>query len=75
MEKLLDIFDLSGRIAIVTGARRGIGFPIAEGPASAGAVSVIADILLHHRPDDLCGWRVNFDLISGMHLEVSFANH
>lgn len=45
MEKLLDIFDLSGRVAIVTGARRGIGFAIAEGLASAGAVSVIADIL------------------------------
>ena len=44
MEKLLDIFDLSGRIAIITGARRGIGFAIAEGLASAGAVSVIADI-------------------------------
>lgn len=41
---MLDIFDLSGRIAIVTGARRGIGFAIAEGLASAGAVSVIADI-------------------------------
>jgi len=25
MEKLLGIFDLSGRIAIITGARRGIG--------------------------------------------------
>ena len=44
MEKLLDIFDLSGRIAIVTGARRGIGFAIAEALASAGAVSVLADI-------------------------------
>ena len=41
---MLDIFDLSGRIAIITGARRGIGFAIAEGLASAGAVSVIADI-------------------------------
>lgn len=41
---MLDIFDLSGRIALVTGARRGIGFAIAEGLASAGAVSVIADI-------------------------------
>jgi len=45
MENLLDLFDLSGRVAIVTGARRGIGFAIAEGLASAGAVSVIADIL------------------------------
>ncbi len=41
---MLDIFDLSGRIALITGARRGIGFAIAEGLASAGAVSVIADI-------------------------------
>jgi len=45
MEILHDLFDLSGRVAIVTGARRGIGFAIAEGLASAGAVSVIADIL------------------------------
>jgi NAD(P)-dependent dehydrogenase (short-subunit alcohol dehydrogenase family) len=45
MEKWLDIFDLSGRVAIITGARRGIGFAIAEGLASAGAVSVIADIV------------------------------
>jgi NAD(P)-dependent dehydrogenase (short-subunit alcohol dehydrogenase family) len=44
MAGMLDIFDLSGRIALVTGARRGIGFAIAEGLASAGAVSVIADI-------------------------------
>ncbi|MCE5262332.1 MAG: glucose 1-dehydrogenase [Deltaproteobacteria bacterium] len=41
---MLDIFDLSGRIALITGARRGIGFAIAEGLASSGAVSVIADI-------------------------------
>ncbi len=45
MGSLIDLFDLSGRVAIVTGARRGIGFAIAEGLASAGAVSVIADIL------------------------------
>lgn len=42
---LLDLFDLSGRVAVITGARRGIGFAIAEGLASAGAASVIADIL------------------------------
>ena len=41
---MLDLFDLSGRIALITGARRGIGFAIAEGLASAGAVSVIADV-------------------------------
>jgi len=45
MGSSLDLFDLLGRVAIVTGGSRGIGFAIAEGLASAGATSVITDIL------------------------------
>ena len=41
----LELFDLSGKVAIVTGGSRGIGFAISEGLASARAAIVIADIL------------------------------
>jgi len=42
-EVKIEIFDLSGRIAIVTGGNQGIGFAIARGLASAGATVVIAN--------------------------------
>ncbi|MFQ5997365.1 MAG: SDR family NAD(P)-dependent oxidoreductase [Dehalococcoidales bacterium] len=39
----MEIFDLSGRIAIVTGGNRGIGLSIAKGLASAGATIIIVN--------------------------------
>lgn len=39
----MEIFDLSGRIAIVTGGAEGIGFGIAKGLATAGATIVITN--------------------------------
>jgi NAD(P)-dependent dehydrogenase (short-subunit alcohol dehydrogenase family) len=40
----MEKFDLSGRIAIVTGAARGIGLASAEALAEAGAVAVVTDM-------------------------------
>jgi len=39
----LELFDLTGKVAVVIGGSRGIGFAIAEGLASAGASVVIAN--------------------------------
>ncbi|NVM26898.1 MAG: SDR family NAD(P)-dependent oxidoreductase, partial [Desulfobacterales bacterium] len=40
----MNIFDLTGEVAIVTGGNQGIGYAISKGLAQAGATVVIADI-------------------------------
>ena len=40
--KLQSLFDMTGRVVIVTGGSRGIGRSLAEGYAAAGAKVVVA---------------------------------
>ena len=41
----ISLFDLSGRVALVTGSGQGIGLSLARGLASAGATIVLNDIV------------------------------
>src|SRR6266702_2959340 len=45
----LEVFDLTGKLALVTGAYRGLGFAIAQALAGAGATVVLNG----RRPEEL----------------------
>ena len=54
-KKIHELFDLSGKVAIVTGAAMGIGKGIALRPAEAGASVIISDINLETARETVAG--------------------
>lgn len=52
MTKTLDLFNLEGKIALVTGGGRGLGYFAAEGLAEAGADVAICGRDIHGKLDD-----------------------
>ena len=65
---MTDIFSLQGRVAVVTGAAGGLGAPIAEGMADAGAYVVCADAA--EEPNQALAGRLGADRAEAVRVDV-----
>ena len=59
-------FDLTGRVALITGAYRGLGFAVARGMAQAGAL-----VILNGRQPDALSKAVQTLRDEGLQAELS----
>jgi NAD(P)-dependent dehydrogenase (short-subunit alcohol dehydrogenase family) len=60
MEKVKDLFDLSGRVAIITGGTGLLGLQHAEAIAQAGGIPVLADIRVNMVDPTSTAWKERF---------------
>jgi gluconate 5-dehydrogenase len=68
------LFSLEGRVAIVTGAARGIGFGIASAMADAGAKVVLTDVLANQVAKSAKNLQVKGYTADGVALDVMDSN-
>jgi NAD(P)-dependent dehydrogenase (short-subunit alcohol dehydrogenase family) len=73
MRPLRDLFDLSGRVALVTGGSRGLGEEMAEGLAEAGAAIVLCARREQWLTPTLESFRSRGFKVEGMMCDVSDA--
>ena len=71
MRSLTDLFDLSGRVAIVTGGSRGLGEEMAEGLAEAGASLMICARREQWLAPTLASFRARHFIAEGMVCDVA----
>src|SRR5437667_8687426 len=71
MPTIRELFDLSGRIAIVTGGSRGLGQEMAEGLAEAGASLMLCARREEWLTPTVAGMRKNGITVEGAVCDVS----
>ncbi len=60
----LELFDLNGKIALITGSSRGLGFTIAQGLGEAGA-TIVANGVNEQRLNEAVKTLSELDYVNG----------
>lgn len=66
-----NLFDLTGRTALITGSGRGLGLAYAQGLAAAGAAVVINDLRTENLTDAVAKLRAQGYIASGLAFDVT----
>src|SRR5690242_10021528 len=69
-----ELFDLTGKVAVITGGAGGIGVVYAEALAEAGAAVVVADLDLATATATAEGLAAKGHAVTGVHVDVRSAD-